>query len=106
MYELNFKKINGKLFVSLRGNLLYDKQTCDGYFYRDGRLIVLYGTDYADDCLDNNWEKSNGNGIPNFKFTKSKSLMTYPKPLLVRMRKNKTVKKVSIKESLPILLTW
>lgn len=36
---------------------VYDSDRYDGYFYRNGCLIVLYGADKAKNVLDNTWIK-------------------------------------------------
>lgn len=51
VYEIRFFKLKNKLYVSLYWNHFYDLNNIDAYFYRNGRLVVLYGIKQIDsDC--------------------------------------------------------
>lgn len=42
-YAIRFNKIGREYFISINGAFAYDDRMIDGYFYRNGHLVVLYG---------------------------------------------------------------
>lgn len=44
--------------------LFYDKDKYDGYFYRNGYLVVLYGVEQSDGILDDTWIKKENSVYP------------------------------------------
>lgn len=73
LYSLRFIKRhdNGKLYVIIRPETHYDKDKCDGYFYRDGHLITIYGARNLDGAdiinKDSLIKIGDSAGIPNFR---------------------------------------
>lgn len=57
LYELRFCVKDNKQYALFRSMNVYDSDRYDGYFYRNGCLIVLYGADKAKNVLDNTWIK-------------------------------------------------
>lgn len=91
MYELRFIKKQNRQFVTLRSMISYDKDEYDGYFFRNGCLVVLYGTKNAPKLLDYTWIKKNAWGIPNFRHQTIKD-WNYPYPLKFEILSNGHIK--------------
>ena len=93
LYEVRFYLHSGKQYVSFRGMDYYDKDIYDGFFYRDGYPIVLYGIHQFSNILNvDSIERPEG-GIPNRKHhTLRDRFKSYPFPKMYEIRKNGDLK--------------
>ena len=98
LYELRFIEKNNKHYFTLRSMIFYDKDKYDGYFYRNGYLVVLYGVEQSDGILDDTWIKKEKFGIPNFRYTTIKDL-NIPYPMKLEILPNGDIKYLSLSES-------
>ena len=87
LYELYFYLYAGKQYVSFRSMYSYDKNRYDGFFYRDGYPIVIYGINNAKNILNVDSVERPEAGIPNRKHNTLRS-KTYPYPLLFEIKAN------------------
>lgn len=101
LYELRFKEINNKHYAIIRSMIYYDKNKYDGYFFRDGNLVVIYGIDASENFLDKTWIKKDNRGIPNFKY-RTIDEWNYPYPLKLEIFSNGNVKELSLSEGFAI----
>ncbi len=101
LYELRFIKKQNRQFVTLRSMISYDKDKYDGYFFRNGCLIVLYGTKNASTLLDYTWIKKNAYGIPNFRHQIIKD-WNYSYPLKFEILSNGHIKELSFNDGFSI----
>lgn len=101
LYELRFKKMNGKRYAIIRSMIYYDKNKYDGYFLRDGHLIVIYGIEASENLLDKTWIKKSKLGIPNFKY-RTIDEWNYPYPMKLEILPNGDVKELSLSEGFAI----
>lgn len=101
LYELRFKEINNKHYAIIRSMIYYDKNKYDGYFFRDGNLVVIYGIDASENFLDKTWIKKDYRGIPNFKY-RTIDEWNYPYPLKLEIFSNGNVKELSLSEGFAI----
>ena len=77
------------------------KNKYDGYFFRDGNLVVIYGIDASENFLDKTWIKEDNRGIPNFKY-RTIDEWNYPYPLKLEIFSNGNVKELSLSEGFAI----
>lgn len=98
LYELRFIEKNNKQYFTLRSMRFYDKDKYDGYFYRNGYLVVLYGVEQSDGILDDTWIKKGKFGIPNFRYTTIKD-WNYPYPMKFEILPNGTIINLPFSES-------
>lgn len=101
LYELRFKESNNKHYAIIRSMIYYDKNKYDGYFFRDGNLVVIYGIDASENFLDKTWIKKDNRGIPNFKY-RTIDEWNYPYPLKLEIFSNGNVKELSLSEGFAI----
>ena len=97
LYELKFIRKGNRSFVTLRSMPFYDKKEYDGYFYRDGHLIVLYGVNQSRNILERKWIKGTEGGIPHFRHVTIKR-WNYPYPLKMEILSNGKVRILSLEE--------
>ena len=97
LYELKFIRKGIRSFVTLRSMPFYDKKEYDGYFYRDGHLIVLYGVNQSRNILERKWIKRTEEGIPHFRHVTIKK-WDYPYPLKMEILSNGKVRILSFEE--------
>lgn len=97
LYELKFIRKGNRSFVTLRSMPFYDKKEYDGYFYRDGHLIVLYGVNQSRNILERKRIKRTEEGIPHFRHVTIKK-WDYPYPLKMEILSNGKVRILSFEE--------
>lgn len=100
LYELRFKTENGKHYAILRSMIYYDKDKYEGYFYRDGHLVVIYGNP-PEKIVDKTWIPKDKQGIPNFKHATIDN-WNYPYPVKVEIFPNGTIRELSLSEGFGI----
>lgn len=89
LYELKFYIQSGKQYVSFRGMHYYDKEKYDGYFYRNGYPIVVYGIEKAKNIINSDSIEKPIGGIPNRKHHLLRDkFKTYPFPSVFEIRPN------------------
>lgn len=99
LYELRFSIKDNKQYVIFRSFSNYDKEKYDGYFYRNGSLIVLYGVNNAKGLIDNTWIKKGKYGIPNARHIDiNDNWRSYPYPKKFEILPNGQLKKLSLQE--------
>lgn len=99
LYELRFSIKDNKQYVIFRSFSNYDKEKYDGYFYRNGSLIVLYGVNNAKGLIDNTWIKKGKYGIPNARHIDiNDNWRNYPYPKKFEILPNGQLKKLSLQE--------
>ena len=99
LYELRFCIKDSKQYVMFRSMPFYDKEKYDGYFYRNGYLIVLYGADLSGELLDNTWIKKEKIGIPSVRYTSiNETLWNFPFPEKIEILPDGHLKRLSIEE--------
>lgn len=100
LYELRFCVKNNKQYALFRSMNVYDSDRYDGYFYRNGCLIVLYGADKAKNVLDNTWIKKGKYGIPNTRnIHMNEKLWTFPYPKAFEILPNVHLRELSREEA-------
>lgn len=100
LYELRFCVKNNKQYALFRSMNVYDSDRYDGYFYRNGCLIVLYGADKAKNILDNTWIKKGKYGIPNTRnIHMNEKLWTFPYPKAFEILPNGHLRELSREEA-------
>lgn len=100
LYELRFCVKNNKQYALFRSMNVYDSDRYDGYFYRNGCLIVLYGADKAKNVLDNTWIKKGKYGIPNTRnIHMNEKLWTFPYPKAFEILPNGHLRELSREEA-------
>lgn len=100
LYELRFCVKNNKQYALFRSMNVYDSDRYDGYFYRNGCLIVLYGADKAKNVLDNTWIKKGKYGIPNTRdIHMNEKLWTFPYPKTFEILPNGHLRELSREEA-------
>ena len=99
LYELRFCIKDSKQYVMFRSMPFYDKEKYDGYFYRNGYLIVLYGADHSGELLDSTWIKKEKIGIPSVRYTSiNETLWNFPFPEKIEILPDGHLKRLSIEE--------
>lgn len=99
LYELRFSIKDNKQYVMFRSMPFYDKEKYDGYFYRNGYLIVLYGADHSGELLDSTWIKKEKIGIPSVRYTSiNETLWNFPFPEKIEILPDGHLKRLSIEE--------
>lgn len=99
LYELRFCIKDSKQYVMFRSMPFYDKEKYDGYFYRNGYLIVLYGADHSGELLDSTWIKKEKIGIPSVRYTSiNETLWNFPFPEKIEILPDGQLKKLSLQE--------
>ena len=99
LYELRFCIKDSKQYVMFRSMPFYDKEKYDGYFYRNGYLIVLYGADHSGELLDSTWIKKEKIGIPSVRYTSiNETLWNFPFPEKNEILPDGHLKRLSIEE--------
>lgn len=99
LYELRFSIKDSKQYVMFRSMPFYDKEKYDGYFYRNGYLIVLYGADHSGELLDSTWIKKEKIGIPSVRYTSiNETLWNFPFPEKIEILPDGHLKRLSIEE--------
>ena len=99
LYELRFSIKDNKQYVMFRSMPFYDKEKYDGYFYRNGYLIVLYGADHSGELLDSTWIKKEKIGIPTVRYTSiNETLWNFPFPEKIEILPDGHLKRLSIEE--------
>lgn len=101
LYELRFKVQNSKHYALIRSMIYYDKDKYNGYFYRDGNLIIIYGIDSSEKILDRKLIKKDKQGIPNFKYGTIDD-WNYPYPVKLEILPNGNIRKLSLSEGFAI----
>lgn len=100
LYELRFSIKDNKQYVIFRSFSNYDKEKYDGYFYRNGSLIVLYGVNNAKGLIDNTWIKKGKYGIPNTRnIHMNEKLWTFPYPKAFEILPNGHLRELSHEEA-------
>ncbi len=100
LYELRFCVKDNKQYALFRSMNVYDSDRYDGYFYRNGCLIVLYGADKAKNVLDNTWIKKGKYGIPNTRnIHMNEKLWTFPYPKAFEILPNGHLRELSHEEA-------
>lgn len=100
LYELRFSIKDNKQYVIFRSFSNYDKEKYDGYFYRNGSLIVLYGVNNAKGLIDNTWIKKGKYGIPNTRnIHMNEKLWTFPYPKTFEILPNGHLRELSHEEA-------
>lgn len=97
LYELRFILKNNKRYATLRSMIFYDKEKYNGYFYRNGYLVVLYGAEQSNGILDDTWIKKGKFGIPNFRYTTITD-WNYPYPIKFEILSNGHIRKLPLCE--------
>ena len=99
LYELRFCIKDSKQYVMFRSMPFYDKEKYDGYFYRNGYFIVLYGADHSGELLDSTWIKKEKIGIPSVRYTSiNETLWNFPFPEKIEILPDGHLKRLSIEE--------
>jgi hypothetical protein len=101
LYAIRFNKIGREYFVSINGAFAYDDRMIDGYFYRNGHLVVLYGLEdlpYQDMIATNEVLKFNGS-IDNYRGVRRliPEFQNLPLPIKLKIVSRGKFKKVSYK---------
>ena len=99
LYELRFVIKNNKRYATLRSMIFYDKDKYDGYFYRNGYLVVLYDAGQSNGILDGTWIKKGKFGIPNFRHTTITD-WNYPYPIKFEILSNGHIRQLPLCEGL------
>lgn len=100
LYELRFCVKDNKQYALFRSMNVYDRDRYDGYFYRNGCLIVLYGVEKAKNVLDNTWIKKGKYGIPNTRnIHMNEKLWTFPYPKAFEILPNGHLRELSREEA-------
>lgn len=75
LYNLKIVSRDGKTFAIIGFDQIYDKNTASGYFFRNGHLVVVYGTDHLnrDDIILKDSMMRIGSGVPNYKYSPCKT---------------------------------
>ena len=100
-YESELNGYSSSFYEGKKINIYYDKNKYDGYFFRDGNLVVIYGIDASENFLDKTWIKKDNRGIPNFKY-RTIDEWNYPYPLKLEIFSNGNVKELSLSEGFAI----
>lgn len=88
LYAIRFNKIGREYFVSINGALAYDYNMINGYFYRNGHLVILYGLEnlpYQDLITTSEILRFNGS-IDNYRGVRSLIPEFQNKPLPIKLK--------------------
>lgn len=101
LYAIRFNKIGREYFISINGAFAYDDRMINGYFYRNGHLVVLYGLEdlpYQDMIATNEVLKFNGS-IDNYRGVRRliPEFQNLPLPIKLKIVSREKFKKVSYK---------
>lgn len=98
-YGLNFRKVGDRVYVELISGMTYDKNQYDGYFLRDGKLVVLYGTTNAENLMDDSWIKKTDSGIPGYRYSAYGSWQfLWPRPVWLTVYSNGDIEECNMED--------